>query len=473
MLAEIDPKPPVPTRIAPAGPRRGTIRDLMRSLAGPVRSLPAGARPGDWIEPPPPANAGAASEVADPEQARELAEAEAALDRAWLAKQQARAERPLRFRVQFTAEQEYVDLLEEAFDLLGVRQRAASLPELQLRALREFVERLRQRRTGTKRRVRQPAASSDATCLPPSTGHDAAPARELGGGELKPAWEVGHPKSAPERERRDANSSPERGCGDADAAPTRELGGDELKPAREVGHPKSAPERERRDANSSPERGCGDADAAPARERSGDELKPAPKVGHPKSAPGHDAAPARELGGGELKPAWEVGHPKSAPARERRGVNRSRERGCGDADAAPARERRDLISAPERERRDSSGALTLDAAPARGSAAPARRHVSVAVRREVWARDAGRCAYTDDRGRRCAETRGLELHHREAHALGGPDTVANLELRCGAHNLLAAEQDFGRTHMDWRRGKAPQDRAGAVRSSELDEASFP
>ena len=52
----------------------------MRSLAGPVRSLPAGARPGDGIEPPPPANAGAASEVADPEQTRELAEAEAALD---------------------------------------------------------------------------------------------------------------------------------------------------------------------------------------------------------------------------------------------------------------------------------------------------------------------------------------------------------------------------------------------------------
>src|SRR5690606_28616341 len=61
-----------------------------------------------------------ARELADAEQARELAEAEAALERAWLAKQQARPERPLRFRVQFTAEQEYVDLLEEAFDLLEI-----------------------------------------------------------------------------------------------------------------------------------------------------------------------------------------------------------------------------------------------------------------------------------------------------------------------------------------------------------------
>src|SRR5690606_40320030 len=84
-------------------------------------------------------------------------EAEAALDRAWLARREARPERPLRFRVQFTAEQEYVDLLEEAFDLLGMKRRAASLPELQLRALREFVERLRQRRTGTTRSAREAA----------------------------------------------------------------------------------------------------------------------------------------------------------------------------------------------------------------------------------------------------------------------------------------------------------------------------
>src|SRR5690606_23077184 len=103
---------------------------------------------------------------------RELAEAEAALDRAWLAKQQARPERPLRFKVQFTAGQEYVDLLEEAFDLLGLGKRAASLPELQLRALRELVERLRQRKTGTKRPARE-AARETMTARAP-----AAPARE-------------------------------------------------------------------------------------------------------------------------------------------------------------------------------------------------------------------------------------------------------------------------------------------------------
>jgi hypothetical protein len=58
----------------------------------------------------------------------------------------------------------------------------------------------------------------------------------------------------------------------------------------------------------------------------------------------------------------------------------------------------------------------------------------------------------DRNGRRCHETGGLELHHRLAHALGGPPTLSNLELRCKAHNLMAAEEDFGREHMDWVRG---------------------
>jgi hypothetical protein len=32
--------------------------------------------------------------------------------------------------------------------------------------------------------------------------------------------------------------------------------------------------------------------------------------------------------------------------------------------------------------------------------------------------------------------------------MGGPSTVANLALRCGAHNRHAAEQDYGRDHID-------------------------
>jgi len=61
------------------------------------------------------------------------------------------------------------------------------------------------------------------------------------------------------------------------------------------------------------------------------------------------------------------------------------------------------------------------------------RRIPAAVRREVWARDQGRCAFIGHDGR-CAETGFLEFHHLIPFATGGPGTVENLELRCGAHN---------------------------------------
>jgi 5-methylcytosine-specific restriction endonuclease McrA len=71
------------------------------------------------------------------------------------------------------------------------------------------------------------------------------------------------------------------------------------------------------------------------------------------------------------------------------------------------------------------------------------RHIPAAIRRAVFQRDQDRCAYTDSSGQRCRETRCLELHHLKPYARGGEQTVANLALRCRAHNTLAAEQDFG------------------------------
>jgi hypothetical protein len=71
------------------------------------------------------------------------------------------------------------------------------------------------------------------------------------------------------------------------------------------------------------------------------------------------------------------------------------------------------------------------------------RQIPAAVRRAVFERDQGRCAHTDGSGQRCRETHRLELHHLEPFARGGKHTLANLSLRCSAHNALAAEQDFG------------------------------
>jgi hypothetical protein len=79
--------------------------------------------------------------------------------------------------------------------------------------------------------------------------------------------------------------------------------------------------------------------------------------------------------------------------------------------------------------------------PARVSA-PGSRHVPAAVRREVWKRDRGQCAFIGG-ARRCTERGFLEFHHVVPFAEGGPTTAENLQLRCRAHNVFEAEQHFG------------------------------
>ena len=80
--------------------------------------------------------------------------------------------------------------------------------------------------------------------------------------------------------------------------------------------------------------------------------------------------------------------------------------------------------------------------PAASRGAPRSRHVPAAVKREVWRRDEGRCAFVGHQGR-CPERNWLELHHLEPFAAGGTSTVANIELRCRAHNAYEAELYFG------------------------------
>ena len=71
------------------------------------------------------------------------------------------------------------------------------------------------------------------------------------------------------------------------------------------------------------------------------------------------------------------------------------------------------------------------------------RYIPRAVRRKVYERDDGRCAYVSPDGKRCSERWGLEYHHKLAFGLGGESTADNLILMCRCHNGLAAEQDFG------------------------------
>jgi hypothetical protein len=76
------------------------------------------------------------------------------------------------------------------------------------------------------------------------------------------------------------------------------------------------------------------------------------------------------------------------------------------------------------------------------------RHIPTAVRRAVWWRDRGQCAFVSTDGHRCAERAFLELHHLVPFALGGPSTSENIALRCRRHNQYEAEMVFGRRASD-------------------------
>jgi hypothetical protein len=74
--------------------------------------------------------------------------------------------------------------------------------------------------------------------------------------------------------------------------------------------------------------------------------------------------------------------------------------------------------------------------------APGSRHVPAEVKRAVWLRDLGRCAFVGSAGRRCDERAFLEFHHLRPFAVGGEATAENIELRCRRHNQHEAVAYF-------------------------------
>ena len=84
--------------------------------------------------------------------------------------------------------------------------------------------------------------------------------------------------------------------------------------------------------------------------------------------------------------------------------------------------------------------------PAPGTA-PGSRHIPAEVKRAVWVRDLGRCAFVGP-DRRCEERRFLEFHHLKPYAVGGEPTTANVQLRCRRHNDYEARVYFQREEGD-------------------------
>ena len=69
-------------------------------------------------------------------------------------------------------------------------------------------------------------------------------------------------------------------------------------------------------------------------------------------------------------------------------------------------------------------------------------YIPAEVKRAVFIRDGGRCAFKGTHSR-CGERAFLEFHHVVPRACGGQATVANIELRCRAHNGCEVDLWFG------------------------------
>jgi len=110
--------------------------------------------------------------------------------------------------------------------------------------------------------------------------------------------------------------------------------------------------------------------------------------------------------------------------------------------------------------RPATGAHSDSLAPAHVNA-PRGRGIPKALRRQVWERDGGRCAFVSADGHRCESTRKLEFDHIVPLAKGGGTTADNLRLLCQPHNQFEAERVFGKDHVANRREIAQRERACA------------
>ena len=440
LVRQIDPLPDVPARIEPLGPRLGPTSGAgatstpmqapswqqMIAATVPVRHLRSGDRPRDWLpshgastqtnadthpastatsaNAPPrdwlPSHGASTQTNADPGDTHRAANdasaspATNAIDVANDATASPATTASQRYHVQFTVGEEYLSLLQEAQNLLGPAAPDRSIDAVHLRALRLLVQQLTKRKRGATRGDQM-----------------AADPRQRGPREAR---------SAPVA----TQSTPrQRGSVETQSNP-RQRGPRETK---------SAPAA----AQSNPrQRGSGETQSTP-RQRGSVETQSNPRQRGPretKSAPAAAQSNPRQRGSGETE---------SAP-REAQRAPREAQRASREAQRAPREAQRAPRQPGSRATQNNPRQRVQPGAPK----PPAHtRYIPVHVRAAVWERDGGRCAFVDDRGQRCREQGGLELHHRVPFARGGPATLENLSLRCRAHNALAAEHDFGPEHM--------------------------
>ena len=357
-------------------------------------------------------------------------------------------------------------------------------------AVREIV---RGTESAAKRHSEVEHGSVPLVAAPSSGGHHPSPAKRHLGTECGSASPVAAPNSGArptspakcesEAELGRASRAVARdGGGRADAAARRdtqaELGGAKSAAVRDIVHCTASAAKRHGQAEvgrtSHAEARDGGGGAALAENRFG-EVKEAHTEGAERlggaaaSAPGRHreaehtcAQPQAMHGSGGRAASQAKRHGRADGDGRDAGAGGVLDRATGAAGARFEPDRRDVSWAPVRggRRRPTSAAKRLVYAAGHGVVGPAERspalqrhlaalrccdelpgsrsrYIPVAVKREVWRRDQGRCSYVDPHsGRRCGSRYRLEIDHIVPFALGRASEVLNLRLHCGAHHRL-------------------------------------
>jgi hypothetical protein len=194
LVRQLDPLPEVPPRIEPLGPAPARVvpsaptwEEFVGSLR-PVRELPSGERPRDWTENANDIEAETAP-LAEPQSYTLLASAGLPVPLS-----------PERYRVQFTAGQEYVALVEEARALLSHSAPRTTLDEIQLRAMRALVVELKRQKYAVTARPQKPRRAAPTRAEPVDAGSstadlEAGAERETGSAQMSESEpESEHPR---------------------------------------------------------------------------------------------------------------------------------------------------------------------------------------------------------------------------------------------------------------------------------------
>ena len=83
------------------------------------------------------------------------------------------------------------------------------------------------------------------------------------------------------------------------------------------------------------------------------------------------------------------------------------------------------------------------------------------MKREVYERDEGRCAFVAEDGTRCPERSFLELDHVDGYSQTHVHDVNRSRLLCRTHNQLSAEELYGRAFMERLRRERKEAKAAA------------